>query len=528
MLCLYFRFCFYFWFGMRLLAKQLVEDAEALGLAVGHGVPRVVRKEGNEEAHVLQGLNVADVVEDRLGSEQAVGVIGDLEVTKLSEVKAQDRRQGRVHIFVHLETLVLRVVGRGLDVEVIEDVAHGANDSMDDVRRGKVAPHAVLRELKIGNILLDVVRDMVMRFVLRVDPEHVVPLVGVAKVALFVMRHALVRDLDDTSGFVVTVAVAASLDDDTKGVRGGVHVGDRLVAGGKLAGVANADVGKRAMEVEFLLRCPNRGANVNQSGVFRVVKLLRVIRDAGVLMMHNDEGVDIGGIQLLRECIAHRVGVFSLSTGRAIGEEAHERFVQHVAMRLGGVSIAAAVHRRTGRSAEMPLALVVVNGDGCTLVRHLNALRVGQSSIFATGKACLEAANDHALGDAVGERHHHILALGRVQVDHHAAAFVVEILEVIHRNPLVGVVEEDETAAEKLFHLECRPEVMLAQRCQQHVGKVTVTPVCDGDGDFLDFGDELAQVLGRLGRFRIGMRKHGGNGRSGSDGVGSVRHFLFG
>lgn len=381
----------------------------------------------DEQPHVLDGLLLADVVADERRRNRRLRVRRDLDAAQLREVEADDGRQRRVNLLLDRVAASVLVVVGGCAVHAVHRLAHVPHHLVDEVGRLVRAPDVIRHRQALHllrAVLGDVVFDHVVLVALHVDVEQVVPDVGVAAVLRLLVEDVLAAHLVD-------VAVVGAHDETVRAL-----VGEDLV-GALLERQHVRVLDRQLLKLVGVVRVRALGGLVAREDVedLRVVlaELLRVVHHADVLVVDEEETVGLLRRKARREILA-----------------AHpNRLVEHLAVRLGRVTVARAVDVRNRRGAEEPLLLVVVDEDHRPLVRLLDKVGVLRLLAVLLGR--------QALWDLVGQRDHNVLAGRLGDVDDDAARLLVKLLEVLDIRALVGVVEEDELVAlEDLLDLEHR------------------------------------------------------------------------
>lgn len=346
-----------------------------------------------------------------------LAVRGDLDATQLREVEANDRRKVAVHILVDLVAPRVLVVVGGRAVQTVDRRAHVAHNLVDDVGR---LIHASLRVslgergLVAGEVVVDVIVDVVVGQSLHVDVRHVDPVVRVATVLHLALEDVLAAHLE-------SVSIRLAHDHAVR-----VDVCDNLLV------VVERDH-LRVLHCEIVQPVGVVGGQplvllVAREDVeeFRVVltQLRRVIHQFGVLVVHKKEAVRLVGREALDKTLT-----------AWLVEVLLDGLVEHRAVRLGRVGVARVVHVGDRRGAEEPLVVVVVHIDHRALICLGDAV-----GVLRLLDVLLER---EGLGDLVGERDDDVLAERLGDVDDDAARLVVQLLEVRDVGALVGVVEED-------------------------------------------------------------------------------------
>lgn len=310
-----------------------------------------LREVAHEEPDVLHRLVEAKVVAHRHRCDGRIAVRGDLDATQLREVEADDRRKVAVHILVDLVAPHVLVVVGGRAVQSVDRRTHVAHHLVDDVGR---LVHASLcvnlgeRGLVAGEVVVDVIVDVVVGHSLHVDVRHVDPVVRVATVLHLALEDVLAAHLESVSiRLAHDHAVRVDVCDNLLVVvaRDHLRVLHRQVV--KPVGI----VGGHPL-VLLVAR-----EDVEE---FRVVlaQLSRVIHQLGVLVVNKKEAVGLVGREALDKTLTARLVEVLLDC-----------LVEHRAMRLGRVGVARVVHVGDRRGAEEPLVVVVVHVDHRALVR---------------------------------------------------------------------------------------------------------------------------------------------------------------
>lgn len=426
-------------FFFPLIAEARIQNREALGSTRVHHRLRAARKELDEHAHVLHRGVVAQIVVDGLGVHHHVSVSGNLDATQLSEVEAENRRKRRVRMSVHLEALVLREVLRSSTIQLEQDVPHGANHSVHNIDWGHLTPRMVLWQLNVGAEACDVVVHVEVRLVLLVNPQEVVPRVGIAIVHLLQLNDRGAGNLDDSAirtarHKAIHLAVANELNGSCRRLKSG-RIGNAILL---------KRLGVNVLSLESLAAA---SANVEDLSKGVLAKLIRRLHDVRVFVVNQKESVSLRVVQNSRQGLTRQTG-------------ARKSLIKHLTVLLGRVRKARVVHTRAGRRGKEPLVAVEID-------RHNSALEAALAAV-AIKSDLLIVRVIHALGNAVCQRHHNVLALGSIEVENDTAALIIQRLECHHIVTLVCVVEQHHAAlAVERLDLQSRPVVVLLQRRQQ-------------------------------------------------------------
>ena len=319
--------------------------------------------------------------------------------------------------------------------------------------------------------LRQIVLDVVVRHAQHVHMQHILPRVGIAEVDLLAAHNLVRRDLEQA-------AVRTGHEDPVSRCAGrrSLDVGDGVLARLELE---RGGYHQRRGIGGLLQSLAVAGADLQDLGVLRA-ELLGVVHDVLVLVVHEQEGVGLRLVQTLRKLVAQVAGQDALlRTGRLGLHDPSDRLVEHGSVGLGGVEIAARIHGGARGCPEEPLVVVMIYSDDSPLVR--------EGARIPRLHGLLVLTDGHAPGDVLRKCDDHILARGSGQVQDDAASLVIERLEVIDVDALVGVVQKGETGVVKeLLHLESWPEMETAQCGHESIRRGSNARLCSLLGDLLE------------------------------------------
>jgi hypothetical protein len=105
-----------------------------------------------------------------------------------------NRRELLIHLLIHLEAVIVGVIGGRRLIIAIEAVLDSGNDGMDEICRVYLLSVIIHWQIDIGMVVGDIILDGIFGFVFHIDSENIHPNIRMTRVSLFTIIDGVRRN----------------------------------------------------------------------------------------------------------------------------------------------------------------------------------------------------------------------------------------------------------------------------------------------------------------------------------------------